>query len=473
MYRVGVLSVLLWLHNDRERCIIMVYAIVFPLLIVLYVISLFVPFPFMHYSVGIISVVVIMLTAIRAKGLYFYTGLVFLTIGVYLFIVKGLPWHTFFLQFQTMLGLLGLFTVLLFMNMLIFMNRFHKTIEGQLKLKTTSWHQLYKRSSMASQIIANFLNIGTIPLVAKSLKPSLSGFPEAAKHSFNSKSILRSYALALSWSPLDAAVSTAIDITGANFLVVLPILLGLAVVTLLADMGLSYFRYRKLTYLSNAVLQEGEEPPFAGNLFKLAVFLLLFVVVVSGVQMTLGQSFLISIVLVLPLYCLVWSLVQRKLQRYLALISGNWVRHTGSLSNYFFMFLCGALFVNMVSDTEGVAGLHSFFQSFIDVPFYFYLLTAAYFLVVSLIGFHPLVSLTVFAAITQSILEQLSVIPFTVVLIACCMSTIMYSPFNLSVSLMAKELNINPYRITIWNLAFALGYIFAGISIAMLLDIVV
>jgi len=451
----------------------MVNAVVFPLLIVLYLISLFVPFPFMQYGVGVISVVVIVLAGIRAKGLYLYTGLVFLIVGVSLFIYKGLPWYTFFLQFQSMLGLLSFFTVLLFMNMLIYLNRFHKTIEGQLKQNITSWDQLYKRSSMASQIIANFLNIATIPLVAKSLKPSLLGFPEKEKNAFSSKSILRSYALALSWSPLDAAVGTAIDITGANFLVVLPILLGLAIVTILSDMGLSYFRYRKIPYPSNAVLQERETSSKAGKFIKLVVFLLLFVAIVSGVQMTLRQSFLLSIVLVLPLYCLGWSLAQRKLLRYLTLIADNWTKHTYSLSNYYFMFLCGALFVNMAADTGGVASLHSLFERFIDVPFYFYLLTAVYFLIVSLVGFHPLVSLTVFAAITHSILNQLSVIPFTVVFLACCMSTIMYSPFNLSVSLMSKELNINPYRITVWNLAFAFGYIFTGICIAMLLDLIV
>jgi hypothetical protein len=435
---------------------------------------MFVTSSFVHYAVGIVSVIAILLAAIRAKGLYFYTGLVFLTIGVSLFIVKGLPWHAVFLQFQPMLGLLGLFTVLIFMNMLVYLNRFHRTIEMLLKQRITSWSQLYQRSSLASQMMANFLNIATIPLVSKSLFPSLSGFPEGQKQSFQSKSILRSYSLALSWSPLDAAVSTAIGITGIHFLVVLPIMLALSVATLLTDMGLSYFRYRKVIFASSGTKEAGEGMPFiVRKLLKLAAFLLLFVVVVSLVQMTLGLSFLLSIVLGLPFYCWVWSVVQRKSKRYLTLIKGSWIKHTGSLSNYFFMFLCGALFVNMVSDSGGLRVLRSLFEGVIDVPFYFYLLTAAYFLVVSLMGFHPLVALTVFAALTESLLEQLSVVPFTVVLLTCCMSTIMYSPFNMSVSLMSKELNINPYRITVWNLAFAFGYIFAGISIALLIDAIV
>jgi len=450
----------------------MVYAVIYPLLILLYLSSLFVPVPFMQYSTGVISVIVILLAATRAKGLYLYTGLVFLVIGISMFIVKGLPWHTFVLQFHSMLGLLGLFTVLLFMNILIYLNRFHKTIESLLKQRMISWGQLYKRSSMASQFIANFLNIATVPLVAQSLKSSLSGFPEEKKHSFNSKSILRSYSLALSWSPLDAAVGTAMGITGANFLVILPIMLGLAIVTLLTDIGLSNIRYRTVNFISYGINVAGSSTSsILGKLLKLAVFLLLFVVVVSMVQMSLGQSFLLSIVLVLPLYCWIWSVVQGKSRRFMSLIAGNWIKHTGSLSNYFFMFLCAALFVNMVSDSDGVMFLHAIFERVIDVPLYFYLLTAAYFLAVSLIGFHPLVSLAVFAAITQSLLEQLSDISFTVVLVSCCMSTIMYSPFNMSVALLAKELNINPYRITVWNLAFAFGYVLAGISIAILLDL--
>ncbi|KIL35820.1 hypothetical protein SD71_10465 [Cohnella kolymensis] len=72
------------------------YAFVYPILIVLYLTSIFAPIPILNYIVGALAVVALLLSSIYAKGLYFYTGLVFLLIGVYLFIYNGIPWQQFF-----------------------------------------------------------------------------------------------------------------------------------------------------------------------------------------------------------------------------------------------------------------------------------------------------------------------------------------------------------------------------------------
>lgn len=451
----------------------MLYGAAYPFLILLYIFSVFVPIPVLNYAVGVVSVTVIALASYRAKGLYFYTGLIFLVSGFVLFFAKGHPWHSFFLQFQPMLPLLALFLVLPFINMLIYVNQFHKTIEELMKQRVTAWDQLYSRASSATLIISNFLNIATIPLVAKSLKQPLSGLPEPDKRSFQSKSLLRSYALALSWSPLDATVSSAISLTGVNFLFVLPIMLILAAGAVAADRGLSRLRYRGMHFEASRAFVPAEMRSNAQKLPQLAAFLLLFVVVVSIVHGAIGQSFLLSIVLVLPLYSLLWSWAFRKTGQYLALIAGGWKEHAAGLSNYFFMFLSASLFVNMVSGTEGLDVLQSLYAGVVGIPFYFYALTAAFFLIASLIGFHPIVSLGVFSVVIGQSASHLPIIPFTVVLVVCSMSTVIYSPFNLSVSLMAKELQINPFRITLWNLGFAIGYIFVGICAALLIDLLV
>lgn len=417
----------------------MVYSIIYPFLILLYLISLFVPSPFIQYAVGAVSIIVIVIASIGARGLYFYTGLTFLISGIFLFITNGLPWHAFLLQFQSMLGLLSLFLVLPFIKFIIYIDQFDKTIARLLRYKIKYWDHLYKRSTFANQLIANFLNIATIPLIIKSLRPSLAGLPNKAQYSFSSKSILRSYALALSWSPLDATVSSSIELTGASFLIVLPIMLCVALGFVFADMGLSYLRYRKVSFTPIAVVNSVSPNMLRRKIAKLSLFILIFVGLASLVEQTLELSFLLSVVFVLPVYSILWSLILKKKGRYFVLIAGNWKNHTHGLSNYFFMFLSAGLFVKMISSTGGILELQAFFERFIDTPVYFYLLTAVFFLIASICGFHPIVALTVFAAIIHSMMNQLSVIPFTVVLVACSMSTVMYSPFNLSVSLLAKE----------------------------------
>ncbi|KIL35821.1 hypothetical protein SD71_10470 [Cohnella kolymensis] len=360
-----------------------------------------------------------------------------------------------------------------FINTIIYIERFDKTIESFLKQKISYWDQLYKRSTFANQVIANFLNVAAIPLIARSLKPTLGEFPKSKKHSFSSKMILRSYALALTWSPLDATVTSSIDFTGVNYLIVAPIMLSIAIAAIYADVGISFLRYRKIKFTPTVGLQHAGTVTIKKKLLKLGIFISVFVGLASLVQSCLNQSFLISIVIVLPVYSLIWSLAVRKPKRYMSLIAGNWNNHTRGLSKYFFMFLSAGLFVKMAVASGAMELLQNFYEPFVDVPVYFYLLTAAFFLITSLVGFHPLIALAVYAASLEPVIAELSIVPFTVVLIACSIASVMYSPFNLSVSVLANELKINPYRITSWNLAFAMLYVGFSITVAVVLNSVI
>ncbi|WP_152619303.1 hypothetical protein [Cohnella kolymensis] len=151
------------------------------------------------------------------------------------------------------------------------------------------------------------------------------------------------------------------------------------------------------------------------------------------------------------------------------LLTKSWKKHTSGLSNYFFMFLSAGLFVNMLSETGWLLMLESFFREYINAPSVFYLLTAAFFLLMSLIGFHPLIAISLFSEIIYSMLNEIAIVPFTIVLITCSLSTVMYSPFNLSVSLLSDELKINPYKISSWNIGFAVFNIMVSIYAALLI----
>ena len=100
------------------------------------------------------------------------------------------------------------------------------------------------------------------------------------------------------------------------------------------------------------------------------------------------------------------------------------------------------------------------------LPLYRYLLK-----VTSLIGFHPLVSITLFLSLLEPLNAHLSTLSFAIVLVTCSIMTVMYSPYNLSVSLLSHELKVNPYKITKWNIGFAMSYMLIGISAAYIIHL--
>jgi hypothetical protein len=448
------------------------HAYIYTALIVVYIISVFLSNPYLDYVVGALSVAAVIIAARHAKGLYFKTGVIFLVIGVSLYIYKGLPWSDFLLQFHSMLGLLSLFLVLPFIHAVIYTGHFDKTIRMLLRQKVEHWDQLYSRGSLSAYMLGNFINLACIPLLAKSLADMLRSFPASAQ-SFIGRCLLRAYALTLSWSPMEVLVSTSIDMTGVNYLVVFPIMFALAVCTVYIDVRLARIRYRKIPYSPAELRSEADvKRNIIQKIILLSVFLITFIVAVTIVQSLLRLSFLITVVLVLPVQSIVWNLILKKQKRYFTLIAGKWKGHTTGLSNYFFMFLSAGLFVHMVSSTGLIASLQSVFLSTVEQPPVFYFLTALFFLLASLIGFHPLVILTLFAAMVEPMVHQLPAVPLTVVLIACSLATVMYSPFNLSVSLLGNELNMNPFKICFLNLGFAAVYISFSIFAASVLHFI-
>ena len=87
-------------------------------------------------------------------------------------------------------------------------------------------------------------------------------------------------------------------------------------------------------------------------------------------------------------------------------------------------------------------------------------------------GFHPLVSLALLVSMMAPVIHELPALPIAIMLIVAGTSTVMFSPFNVSVSLLADLMKVNPYRITRWNIWFASLYISMGIACAAIITVI-
>lgn len=434
-------------------------------LIALYMLSQFVPHLVLHYTIGIIAVIVLILSFFHAKGIHRITGILFFSFGVILFLFNGLPWHTFFLHFQSMLGLLSLFLVLPFINSLIRIGRYDKSLSQLLRDRVTRLTTLYKRSFLVSHFLGVFLNMATLPLLIGSLKPSLQTFSEEMQNRYFCTNLLRAYALCLTWSPLEVLVSRAIDITGAPYHFILPIVIGIVAIAIGVDFAISSLTYKGLP-LTIEVTQQINYKNVYKKVAQMLAMLIVFVMVVSWIQQTLEKGFLFSVVLLMIPFSIIWSVMIKKTKSYLRMTIPYWKQRTKGLADYFFMFLSAGLFVEVLSISGLLSFLQPIFQNASESPLQLYLLIAGYYLFTSFIGFHPLISLTFLAEFLVPILPHVATLPLAVVLITCGLATVMYSPFNLSVSLMANELKVNPFRITRWNVGYAICFMLISIAVA-------
>ncbi|MCM3788970.1 hypothetical protein M3221_11185 [Domibacillus indicus] len=433
-------------------------------LIILYILSVFFDASFLHYIVGIAAFLTLLTAAFRAKGLYFYSGLLFFLIGSVLFIMQDLPWHYFFLYFDSMLGVMSLFLVLPFLNSIIRTGHYDTNLNTLLRQNVQGFEKLYRRSFLVSHVLGLFLNVATIPLLKNTLHHTLKQFPREKAQAFLSQSLLRGYALCLSWSPMEVMVITSLDITGKTYIEIVLVMLMLVLLFTAADYTISFFKYRTFGLHIADSLQKKSN--VTRKLLQMGGMLLLFVCLASIFQHYFQTGYLLSVVIVIIPISLLWACLIKKQKRYLKITIPHWKERTRGLSNYFFMFLSAGLFVNMLSESHTLSFLQDMFYSVSHQTLFFYVLIGLYFFVTSLVGFHPLVSITLLGELLKPSLPDASSISLTIVLITCSLATVMYSPFNLSVSILSDLLRINPFKIVRWNLPFALLYMSVSIFIA-------
>ncbi|MGZ0085990.1 hypothetical protein ACWNXI_10555 [Caldibacillus thermoamylovorans] len=438
--------------------------------VVLYVVAQFVDAVVIRYVMGGAAVLALAVSAFYARGVYAVSGTVFFVLGVGLFLYYGDSWSTFVLHFERVLGLLALFFVLPFMNTLIRVGRYDQSLSQWLQWKTGRAASLYRRSFSVCHLLGLFLNIATIPLLVRSLRAALQNWDRGKAETFYVRNLLRAYALCLTWSPMEVMISTTIDFTGVRYYEVALFLLLLAVTMALIDWGVAGVSYRNDPLADNGEANGETVGSVGKKATQLLAVLVVFTLFVSLLQHWLGKGFLFSVVLLLVPFCFGWALLARRLKRYGTMALRHWKERTEGLANYFFMFLGAGLFVEMLSRSSLLAVLEGWFRAGAEHAVWLYVMIAAYFFVTSFVGFHPLVSLTLLMPLLKPVVALVPAVPLSIVLICCSLSTVMYSPYNISVSLLADELGVNPYRVGRWNIGFAIAYMAAGIGVAMVAE---
>jgi hypothetical protein len=423
------------------------------------------------YAVGVFSNIAVFVSLFYARGLYLYSGIIFYAVGLTLFLTNDLAWHSFFLQFDSMLGILALFLLLPFLNSLILIGRYDYHLSTLLQYKVHSVGDLYKRGSLVSHILGLFLNIATIPLLLKSLHTSLKEFPTSFTNAFYAKSLLRAYALCLMWSPMEIMVIQTLDITGKDYVIVFPFLISLAIAILFMDMYLSKRKYQGLSLRSDGI-QVSRLPVIFSKIKELLFLLVILVLAVTLLNHLIQQGYLFSLVLLIIPLSLLWALRIGKLKRYVIHSVPHWQMKTRGLANYFFMFLCAGFFVNMVAHTKLLDLLQGLAIDYSGQTILLFGCIGIYFIVTSYLGFHPLVSIVLLAEVLSPVMADITSIALVVVLVTCSLSTVMYSPFNVSISILASEIKVNLYRVGFWNLPFAIVFMLISITFAYLIHLI-
>ncbi|MBM7691537.1 hypothetical protein JOC77_000944 [Peribacillus deserti] len=405
----------------------------------------------------------------KSTLLFKRTSFIFITAGIGIMIFYKLPLIQIPVYFNRMGIMISLFVVLPFMNSIIRVGNYDRNVNKLLKFKTHNLSQMYYRGSLTSYIIGMFLNIGVIPFVHQVIERNPIIEASHFKQQYLSSLILRGYTLCLIWSPMEILVGLTIDVTHVSYYRILPYLFTLSVLMLTVDWQLSK-RYKKYILDPSVQFVPFNKLVILKNIVYLFIHLFLFIAAVTVVKNYLHLNFLTSVTLTILPYAIFWAITINKLKPYLKYSVMVWERKTASLQNYIVLFLGLGFFISVLEESDLLKYLQSPVAELSKVPIVLFLVIQILFLLLAMGGFHPLVTMAIIGEALQPAAASLNPVSLSIVLITSSLSTVMSGPYNISVSLMSMLLKDNPYRVSLYNIKFALLFSSAGTFLALLLE---
>ncbi|ASF38398.1 hypothetical protein CEH05_04405 [Halobacillus halophilus] len=430
--------------------------------ILLYLISLFMDNYYLTYLLGCTALVIIPVSFKGASRTFQIISTIFVFAGILIFSFSGENWLTLPLHFTSTALLLSLLYFLPFINNLMVVGKYDEELQNLLQLRTKHLGQLYYRSSLIAYILCLFVFFSAITIVQGVVKDSAQKLSKSRLDPFSSQSILRSFALANVWSPIEIFIALTVTITGVAYFELLPWALFFSISLLLIDWCIGWFTYRQKIYEAPETSSETSGSQLMGKVSYLLGMLFLFIFLAFGVQKLLSITYFNAVILLILPFTLLWALTIKQLKEFISYNKKTWVPQVNGLQNLMLLFISLGFFSEMFEQTTMINMIQTPLLQLSSLPLLLFIAIQLVSLLFSLIGIHPLVTISLMGTLIQPLLTELNPLSLAIVLLTSTLASDAAGTFNTTVTIMSQLTGRNPYRITKWNIGFAIWFGTAG-----------
>lgn len=421
-------------------------------------------------GISILAIVMLVIAFFKASVLFKVLGCVFVIIGSLLYMTTSVPFLDVIKVFKENLPLLTLFMLLSWMNSIVRSGRYDYLLSKIMKLNTKDIGVLYNRTSLATFSLATFLNMPAITISQDIIKSNLQMVSKRMRNRFINMASVRSYAMALLWSPLEVIVAVGIFVTDIKYIQVFPWLILTVIIVFLIDNLFGRMSFRKHPYTktsSSKSFTRYEVMKFYYLIGALTIFLLLITVAGSFNK----YDFITIITLLIVPFSFLWAIFIKRLKRFWIIGWNTWKASVNGMNNFIVLFISLSLFSGSISDSFVASHIHNFILSFSEYPLLLMVCIQMFILLMTLFGVHPIATIGILSGTIGSLMEIINPISLAIILIISSVSTLAVSTYGILVTITSFNTEQNPYRITLDNMVFTLISGTVGTIIAYLLMI--
>lgn len=428
--------------------IYILYATIF----LLYICNFFLTLAMLDYVLGISAIFLFIIAFFKATTIFKTLGVLFTVIGSILYMTTTVTFAELLLVLTDNYGLLTLFMMLSWMNSIVRSGGYDFLLSKIMKVNAQDMGTLYNRSSISTFSLGTFLNLPAITISQDIIKANLKSSSKQLRNRFVNLASVRSYTMALLWSPLEIVVAVGIFVTGVRYIEVLPWLLVVVVMMFILDNLIGKFRFKKYEYKEtvNKTFTKKDGKKLSGLLLALALFLM--VIILAGNIEKL--DFIMTITLVIIPFTFIWAIILKRLKRFTIVGWHAWKNGVNSMHNFIVLFISLALFSNGITHSAISTYIYEFILRFADTPLLLMFMIQLFILIMSLFGIHAIASIGILSGLMVPLLEIIDPVSLAIVIIIGSVSTFAVSTYGLLVTITSVNTAQNPYRITLDNLFF-------------------
>ncbi|MDX8045240.1 hypothetical protein SH601_04490 [Gracilibacillus sp. S3-1-1] len=432
----------------------------------LHIISAFSPSSSLSYTLGILSIMMLIICFRQASRLFQTLGIAFFIVGSLLFISTDLTVWEVIPMFGDNLSLLTLLAGLPWMNSVVTAGRFDQLMRHMLRGNVRDLGQLYQRSTTAMAALTAFLNVSSATIARDVLVDNLKHAPKKVANKMIMMTTLRGYSLALPWSPLEVLLAMGIFITGVNYAELLPWMILATIVMYGLDSlwGRIYFKkYHYPTMKQSTGQQQNSQK--RSKIWQLVIALSTFLLLVITIGKLFDLAFILTVtLLVFPFACL-WALAIGRRKSFWIIGWNRWKSSMNNMGNFIVLFVTLALFTNTLNASPALSLLQEPILLVADYPILILIMIQLLFVILSMFGVHPIATMGILGGISTMLMDILSPLSLAVSLIIGGVSTVPIGTYGLVVTITSMSLKQSPYYITYYNLIYS--FVFGGLGILL------
>ncbi|MEI3607667.1 hypothetical protein SPD48_18445 [Pseudogracilibacillus sp. SE30717A] len=423
--------------------------------LIINLVNVFLELPFINLLLSICAIIMFLFAFVKATVVFKVLGIVFVSIGTFFYLTTSVSFADTIYVLKNNFPLLTLFMMLPWMNSVVRSGRYDSLLSKIMKVNTKELGTLYNRSSLATFSLATFLNLPAITISQSIIKSNLKTVPKRLRNQFINMASVRSYTMALLWSPLEILVAVGVFVTGVKYIQVLPWLLLVVVLIFIIDNLIGKIRYKKYPYREGGKARTFTKKDFkkiSGLIGALVLFLV--IIVVAGYFDKI--DFIMTITLLILPFTFLWAIAIKRLRRFTVVGWNAWKNSTNGMHNFIVLFVSLALFSSAITDSDASTFIHGFIMKFSDSPLLLMIAIQLFILMMSLFGVHSIASIGILSGLMVPLMEIIEPISLALILIISSVSTFAVSTYGLLVTITSFNTEQNPYRITFDNIAFTL-----------------